>query len=348
MATVAFISHASEDAAIAATITDYLESNGVSCWVAPRDITPGREYSAEIVEAIESSAVFVLVLSENANESIFVKREVERAVSKGKPVFPIRVREVLPSRSLELFISSENWIDAWQPPMEKYLERLAQSIKSAAAVYPAAAPGAAPRAEKVSRATPASRHRRALAVTVAAIALLLIGGGGWYVHRLLDTSGPAPSTAASGQGNGSVASGAPTVEPAAPSAQPTAPTPAPTASREAVAPPSSSKAPEPCPSYLGINPDLPTPFTCTCSGAATRDGVVWGTDIYTDDSRLCRAALHAGVISAEGGPVTVVRSAGRPLYVGSSRNGVTSSDYGSYRASIAFEGTAPPAAAPEP
>ena len=77
MARVAFISHASEDAAIAATITDYLESNGVSCWVAPRDITPGREYSAEIVEAIESSAVFVLVLSENANESIFVKREVD-------------------------------------------------------------------------------------------------------------------------------------------------------------------------------------------------------------------------------------------------------------------------------
>jgi TIR domain len=95
MGRVAFISHASEDAAIAATITDYLEKNGVSCWIAPRDLTPGREYSSEIVDGIESSAVFVLVLSENANESIFVKREVERAVSKGKPVFPIRVREVI-------------------------------------------------------------------------------------------------------------------------------------------------------------------------------------------------------------------------------------------------------------
>jgi TIR domain len=122
MGGVAFISHASEDAAIAATITDYLEKNGVSCWIAPRDLTPGRDYSSEIVDGIESSAVFVLVLSENANESIFVKREVERAVSKGKPVFPIRVREVMPSRSLELFISSAHWIDAWKPPMEKYLD----------------------------------------------------------------------------------------------------------------------------------------------------------------------------------------------------------------------------------
>ena len=55
----------------------------------------------------------MLVLSENANKLAFVKREVERAVSKGKPVFPIRLREVLPSKALELFISSAHWIDAW-------------------------------------------------------------------------------------------------------------------------------------------------------------------------------------------------------------------------------------------
>ena len=58
MPKVAFISHASEDAAIAAAISDYLENNGVSCWIAPRDVTPGREYSSEIVDGIESSAVF--------------------------------------------------------------------------------------------------------------------------------------------------------------------------------------------------------------------------------------------------------------------------------------------------
>jgi hypothetical protein len=83
MAKVAFVSHASEDAAIAASITDYLERNGVSCWIAPSDVTPGRDYAAEILLGIETSATFVLVLSEHANESIFVKREVERAVSKG-------------------------------------------------------------------------------------------------------------------------------------------------------------------------------------------------------------------------------------------------------------------------
>ena len=41
--------------------------------------------------------------------------------------------------------------------------------------------------------------------------------------------------------------------------------------------------PEPCPGSLSINRDLPTPFTCACGGAATRDGAVWGTDVYTDE-----------------------------------------------------------------
>ena len=194
MAKVAFISHASEDEAIATTITDYLESSGVSCWVAPRDVNPGRDYSSEIVEAIESSAVFVLVLSEHANESIFVKREVERAVSKGKPVFPIRVREVLPSKSLELFISSAHWIDAWKPPMEKYLERLAQSISSAANVYPAGKQASIPTPirKRATRPAPAGQRRRMFAAATVCVVLLL-GGAGWYAFQSIQKPSSAPS-----------------------------------------------------------------------------------------------------------------------------------------------------------
>ena len=134
--------------------------------------------------------MFVLVLSENANESIFVKREVERAVSKGKPIFPIRVREVLPSRSLELFISSAHWIDAWKPPMEKYLERLAQSISAAAAVYPAGAPASAPTRPTIARSWPTTKQRRLPAAIAATLGLLLLSGIGWYVYGLLSKPGP--------------------------------------------------------------------------------------------------------------------------------------------------------------
>ena len=88
---------------------------------------------------------------------------------------------------------------------------------------------------------------------------------------------------------------------------------------------------------VSINRALPTPFTCRCtSEATTNSAAVWGTDVYTDDSSICRAALHAGVITPSGGTVTMTRGDGLPLYVGSTRNGVMSNDFGSYPVSITF------------
>ena len=104
---------------------------------------------------------------------------------------------------------------------------------------------------------------------------------------------------------------------------------------------------DPCPIRLSINRELPTPFTCMCDARKIQEGAVWGTDTYTDDSGLCRAALHAGVITASGGTVTVQRTTGRALYVGSRRNGIQSNDYGAYTDSIRFVGAAQPAAGPE-
>jgi hypothetical protein len=65
-------------------------------------------------------------------------------------------------------------------------------------------------------------------------------------------------------------------------------------------------------------------------------GTVWGRDIYTDDSPLAAAAVHAGVLKAgETGPVKVTILPGQGSYSASDRNGVTTSDYhewvGSYR-----------------
>lgn len=68
--------------------------------------------------------------------------------------------------------------------------------------------------------------------------------------------------------------------------------------------------------------------TCRCPDGG--DGVVWGTGVYTADSNLCRAARHAGVIGAGGGVVRVTAAPGQSSYAGSTRNGVTTSNWGSY------------------
>lgn len=69
-------------------------------------------------------------------------------------------------------------------------------------------------------------------------------------------------------------------------------------------------------------------FLIRCpSGCAGRD-FVYGTDVYTDDSWICAAAIHAGAITdAAGGQVRVTIAAGQDVYVGSTRNGVTTDDW---------------------
>jgi hypothetical protein len=64
---------------------------------------------------------------------------------------------------------------------------------------------------------------------------------------------------------------------------------------------------------------------------AATGGSVWGTDIYTTDTRLSTAAIHSGVLKeGETGVVRVKILPGQPSYPGSSRNGITSSTYGNY------------------
>lgn len=126
----AFLSHASADREKAEAICASLEERGLRCWVAPRDVRAGREFGEEIIHGIENSRCLVLVLSEAANQSIYVRREVERAVSKRKPVFPVRIEDVLPSPSLELFVSSTHWIDAWSGPLVGHASKLADELKN--------------------------------------------------------------------------------------------------------------------------------------------------------------------------------------------------------------------------
>ncbi len=87
-------------------------------------------------------------------------------------------------------------------------------------------------------------------------------------------------------------------------------------------------------------------FAFACPGGGTAPGPVWGTDLYTDDSSLCAAAVHAGLIgAAAGGTVTVEVRPGAASYRGSARNGVTSQDYGQFAGSFAVVKGSDPAAA---
>ena len=128
-----FISYSHEDKQVADAACAVLERHGVRCWIAPRDVTLGMNYGESIMEAIAGARIMVLIFSDNANKSPQVEREIERAVSKGLWLIPIRIEDVVPRKSLEYFISSSHWLDAITPPMEQHLERLAEAVRSSLA-----------------------------------------------------------------------------------------------------------------------------------------------------------------------------------------------------------------------
>ena len=129
-----FISYSSEDKLTADAACAALEGAGIRCWIAPRDIRPGGQYGTAIINAIDSCRVMVLIFSLSANASRQVPREIERAVSKGVPIVPIRIEEVAPTESMAYFLDSVHWLDALTPPLQKHLEFLVDSVRSFLAV----------------------------------------------------------------------------------------------------------------------------------------------------------------------------------------------------------------------
>ena len=91
--------------------------------------------------------------------------------------------------------------------------------------------------------------------------------------------------------------------------------------------------------------------TVICPAGCSSGRTVWGTDVYTDDSSVCRAAVHAGVVGLhQGGAATLTILPGESSYLGTERNGVRTVPYGSWDRSFALDralgaepGSAPPA-----
>src|ERR1700749_4029992 len=125
-----FVSYSQADRECAFQLVAQLESRGIGVWVAPRDISPASDWAEAIIEAISGSRLMVLVFSSHCNASPQVRREVERAVHREIPILPFRIEDVLPAKSLEYFLSTPHWLDAFPPPREPHYARLSDHIES--------------------------------------------------------------------------------------------------------------------------------------------------------------------------------------------------------------------------
>ena len=124
-----FISYASEDKKIANALVAYLESQGIRCWIAPRDIPAGQYYPAEIVDAIRRCRMFVLIFSAQSSRSKQVSREIEWADRCDKTIIPFRIDNTpLDECNFAFYIASAQWIVAVSAT-ETHFPELAEAIR---------------------------------------------------------------------------------------------------------------------------------------------------------------------------------------------------------------------------
>jgi hypothetical protein len=137
----AFVSYASQDAAVAKAVVENLEQHGIKCWIAPRDVTPGSHYADESVRVIDDTKVLVLVLSEYTVASAHVGREIERAASKRRRIIGLRTDAAPLTRSFEYFLRESQWIHVAALGMPAALTKLTQAVEQRLAPSSWVSPG---------------------------------------------------------------------------------------------------------------------------------------------------------------------------------------------------------------
>lgn len=130
-----FVSHSSHDGLAANSVVSALESQGFAIWIAPRNVPAGANWSAEILDAIQGCGLVLLLLSNQANQSEQVASELERAQSLGRPRIVVRLENIEPSPLIRFFVCRHQWFDAFPHPIERWLPRLADAVRSLLSHY---------------------------------------------------------------------------------------------------------------------------------------------------------------------------------------------------------------------
>lgn len=138
-----FISYSSIDQLQAETVRSVLEKNGIPCWMAPRDIPGGSNYTKEIPVAIRGCQVFVLILSENAQNSQWVLKELDSAVNLGKVILPFMLEDCQLNDEFNFLLTGAQRYSAYQKKaeaMETLISRIRAITDTERPVEPAVMP----------------------------------------------------------------------------------------------------------------------------------------------------------------------------------------------------------------
>ncbi|MBR2740291.1 MAG: DUF5050 domain-containing protein [Oscillospiraceae bacterium] len=180
MAHDVFISYTHEDKTTADAICSHLESRGIRCWYAPRDVAPSEDTAAASLKAIEEARIMVLIFTRDANLSAQVLSEVNNAVNSRLAIIPFRLTDEEPAAGMRYYLATVHWMDAMNEELERSvieLGDLCQTVMDGKTLEPT------PFSSR--KDTKKSRSRLIIAAVIAA---LVLGIGGLSLAKLLSDS----------------------------------------------------------------------------------------------------------------------------------------------------------------
>ena len=123
-----FVSYTTPDRRIADDVVAFFEGQGIDCFIAPRDIDPGKAYAANLMRAIDASRAIILIASSAINESEHVLNEIEAIVHKKKPLIPFFIEDFEMSDEFCYYLSRTQRIVAYPDPVPSYYGKLMTAV----------------------------------------------------------------------------------------------------------------------------------------------------------------------------------------------------------------------------
>ena len=123
-----FVSYTTANADAANALVEYLESRSVSCYIAPRDVDPGKPYASNIMHAIDGAHAVILVASDAINASDHVLNELDIIVAKKKFFIPFFIEEFEMNDDYRYYLGITQRIIAYPGDASAYYEKLYEAI----------------------------------------------------------------------------------------------------------------------------------------------------------------------------------------------------------------------------
>ena len=123
-----FISYPSPSKAAAFEIMEYLEKNGVDCFIAPRDIEGGKTYASALMAALEECGLVILIASSAINESEHVLNEVDVVINKKKALLPVFIENFEMKDEYRYYLGRKQWVTAYPDSLSCYYREIYDAV----------------------------------------------------------------------------------------------------------------------------------------------------------------------------------------------------------------------------